>query len=48
MQLSSGVKNLFNSYQSDFDTGDYRDPGYMYGLGAPRTIYFGVRFSNFL
>lgn len=48
LQLSGGVKNLFNSYQTDFDSGVYRDPGYMYGPGTPRTVYFGVRFSNFL
>ncbi|MGD9994809.1 MAG: TonB-dependent receptor [Salinivirgaceae bacterium] len=46
LQLSTGVKNLFNSYQSDFDSGEFRDPGYMYGPGTPRVIYFGLRFSN--
>jgi outer membrane receptor for ferrienterochelin and colicins len=48
MQLSTGVKNIFNSYQSDFDTGVKRDPGYIYGPGTPRTIYFGLKFSNFM
>ena len=48
LQLSGGVKNLFNSYQTDFDSGVYRDPGYIYGPGSPRTVYLGVRFSNFL
>lgn len=46
LQLSTGVKNLFNSYQSDFDSGEFRDPGYIYGPGTPRVIYFGIRFSN--
>lgn len=48
MQVSMGVKNIFNSYQSDHDLGVNRDPGYMYGPGAPRTISFGLRFSNFI
>jgi len=47
MQLSSGVKNIFNSYQSDFDSGIDRDPAYVYGPLSPRTIYFGVKIGNF-
>ncbi|MEN8224620.1 MAG: TonB-dependent receptor [Bacteroidota bacterium] len=45
-QLFTGVKNIFNSYQSDFDQGIDRDPGYIYGPLQPRTIYFGFRFGN--
>ncbi len=48
VEFSAGVKNLFNSYQSDFDKGVNRDPAYMYGPLSPRTIYFGVKFGNFL
>ena len=48
MQISTGVKNVFNSYQSDFDKGVYRDPGYIYGPGTPRTIYLGLKFSDFM
>jgi outer membrane receptor for ferrienterochelin and colicins len=29
LQLSAGVKNIFNSYQSDFDKGENRDAGYI-------------------
>lgn len=47
LQLSGGIKNILNSYQTDFDSGLMRDPGYMYGPGSPRTIYIGLRFSNF-
>jgi outer membrane receptor for ferrienterochelin and colicins len=42
----AGVKNLFNSYQDDFDTGAERDPAYIYGPNAPRTIYAGLKLSN--
>lgn len=47
MELSGGVKNIFNSYQSDFDSGIDRDPAYVYGPLSPRTIYFGVKIGNF-
>ena len=46
--LFAGMKNIFNSYQKDFDEGDERDPGYVYGPIAPRTLHFGIRINNFL
>lgn len=46
MQLFAGAKNIFNSYQSDFDMGAERDPGYMYGPNQPRAVYFGIRIGN--
>jgi outer membrane receptor for ferrienterochelin and colicins len=46
MEVSIGVKNILNSYQSDFDTGEFRDPGYVYGPALPRMIYFGIRIGN--
>jgi outer membrane receptor for ferrienterochelin and colicins len=48
MELYAGVKNLFNSYQNDFDFGIDRDPSYIYGPLSPRMIYMGLRFGNFL
>ena len=48
LQLFTGVKNIFNSYQNDFDSGIDRDPGYIYGPTNPRTIYFGLKVGNFL
>ena len=47
LQFNAGVKNIFNSYQDDFDTGVDRDPSYIYGPLAPRTIYFGLKIGNF-
>lgn len=46
MQVSGGVKNIFNSYQNDFDIGVDRDPAYVYGPISPRTIYFGISIGN--
>jgi outer membrane receptor for ferrienterochelin and colicins len=48
MQIYAGVKNIFNSYQNDFDSGIERDPGYVYGPINPRTIYIGLKFGNML
>lgn len=48
MQLSGGVQNILNSYQSDFDSGVDRDPGYMYGPMKPRALFFGLKLGNFL
>ena len=45
--LSVGVKNLFNAYQDDFDTGATRDSDYIYGPNAPRTIFIGLKFGKF-
>ena len=48
VQWYAGMKNIFNSYQSDFDSGVNRDPSYIYGPVSPRTLYFGIRFGNML
>ncbi|MDD4671529.1 MAG: TonB-dependent receptor [Bacteroidales bacterium] len=46
LQLFGGMKNIFNSYQNDFDTGINRDPGYLYGPNQPRMVYMGIRIGN--
>ncbi len=48
VQFYTGMKNIFNSYQKDFDYGIGRDPGYVYGPGMPRMIYFGIKIGNML
>lgn len=48
LQLFAGAKNLFNSYQNNFDRGIDRDPGYVYGPMNPRTIYVGFKIGNLL
>ena len=34
-----GVKNLTDDRQEDFDQGEFRDSGYMYGPRLPRSVY---------
>lgn len=48
LEFYAGIKNIFNSYQKDFDYGIDRDPTYIYGPISPRTIYAGLRMGNFL
>ncbi len=43
LQLNGGVQNILNSYQNDFDKGEFRDAGYIYGPALPRTIFFGLK-----
>ncbi|NQU85807.1 MAG: TonB-dependent receptor [Mariniphaga sp.] len=43
LQLNGGVQNIFNSYQNDFDKGEFRDAGYIYGPALPRTFFFGLK-----
>jgi outer membrane receptor for ferrienterochelin and colicins len=43
MQVNAGIKNIFNSYQNDFDKGANRDAGFIYGPGLPRTFFIGLK-----
>ncbi|GET46111.1 TonB-dependent receptor [Capnocytophaga felis] len=43
MEVSAGIKNLFNDYQKDFDKGIDRDPTYIYGPSLPRTLFAGLK-----
>jgi len=43
LQLSGGMKNIFDQYQKDPDVGNLRDAGYIYGPSMPRIVYFGVK-----
>ncbi|MGM9804404.1 MAG: TonB-dependent receptor domain-containing protein [Muribaculaceae bacterium] len=45
MQVNAGVHNLFNSYQNDFDQGELRDSGYIYGPMMPRSWFVGVKLT---
>lgn len=45
MQVFGGVKNIFDQYQSDFDSGKNRDSNYVYGSGTPRTYFIGLKFG---
>jgi len=46
LQLFTGMQNIFNQIQSQFDRGVFRDSGYIYGPSQPRTLSFGLRFGN--
>jgi outer membrane receptor for ferrienterochelin and colicins len=48
VRLESGVQNILNSYQTDFDKGEFRDAGYMYGPMKPRTFFVGIKFGSFM
>ena len=48
LEWNAGIKNIFNSYQADFDIGINRDPSYIYGPVSPRTIYLGIRIGSLL
>lgn len=46
IELFSGVKNLTNAFQNDFDTTKNRDSNYAYGPALPRTVFFGIRIKS--
>ncbi|MCK4812702.1 MAG: TonB-dependent receptor [Candidatus Marinimicrobia bacterium] len=46
LQIYSGIKNILNSFQSDYDLGIDRDPAYIYGPVMPKTIYIGLNIGN--
>lgn len=45
LQLNGGMQNIFNSFQKDFDQGENRDAGYIYGPSLPRTVFLGMKYS---
>jgi len=46
LEISGGVKNIFNAYQEDFDTGKNRDSNYIYGPSMPRTVFIGLKLRS--
>lgn len=45
LQISGGVKNIFDQFQNDIDRGKTKDAGYIYGPAAPRMFHLGVKFT---
>lgn len=45
MEVYGGVKNIFNSYQGQFDIGKNRDSNFVYGPSQARTLFLGIKFS---
>ncbi len=46
LELSGGVRNIFNSFQPEFDSGPERDSDFVYGPAAPRSFFFSVKIGN--
>lgn len=46
LELFGGVKNMFDSYQNDFDISKNRDSNYIYGPNLPRTFFLGLRVKS--
>lgn len=46
LTLNVGVKNAFNSFQDDFDSGPTRDSDYIYGPALPRTFFIGIKIGK--
>lgn len=46
LKLSAGVKNLFDDYQKNFDSGMDRNSTFIYGPGQPRTFFIGIKIGN--
>jgi len=46
IEFYSGVKNIFNSYQNNFDVGKNRDSNFVYGPSLPRTFFIGIKLST--
>lgn len=45
LTLTAGVKNLFDDYQDDLDSGPNRDAGYVYGPRFPRMLHLGCKYQ---
>ena len=45
LQINAGIQNIFNSFQQDFDSGEERDAGYIYGPSLPRSLVIGLKYS---
>jgi len=46
IEFYTGVKNIFNAYQSNFDIGKNRDSNFVFGPSLPRTIYVGIKLKS--
>lgn len=46
LELYSGLRNIFNSYQDDFDIGKNRDSNYIYGPSIPRLFFVGITLKS--
>lgn len=45
IQVYTGIQNMFNAYQKDFDRGALRDANYIYGPSRPQTLFVGAKYT---
>jgi outer membrane receptor for ferrienterochelin and colicins len=45
LEIYSGIKNVFNSYQETFDIGKNRDSNFVFGPAQPKTFFVGLKWS---
>ncbi|MDR1866140.1 MAG: TonB-dependent receptor [Bacteroidales bacterium] len=45
LEISGGVKNVFNAFQQDLDYGRLKDAAYVYGPSLPRLFFAGMKFE---
>lgn len=43
LEFYTGMKNILNAYQNQFDIGKNRDSNFIYGPAQPRTIFGGIK-----
>ncbi len=46
IEIAAGIQNVFDQYQTDFDSGKNRDSNYIYGPAKPRTIFLSLKWSG--
>jgi outer membrane receptor for ferrienterochelin and colicins len=45
LEIQAGVRNIFNAFQRDFESGRNRDATYIYGPLRPRTIFISLNLN---
>lgn len=46
MTMSGGLKNMFNSFQDEFDVGPTRDSDFVFGPLAPRSVFISLKIGD--
>lgn len=46
VEVNTGIQNMFNQIQKDYDRGPNRDSEYIYGPSLPRTFFIGLKISS--
>ncbi len=46
VEFYTGIKNIFNAYQNDFDIGKNRDSNFVYGPAQARTFFIGIKLRS--